>query len=241
MSRATATRAEILKLARLLGSDPDALAYLHDADPADLRALREQVTEVLFDAHSAALGRLAAASRLLPIGLIAPIAQRALGPVLVAQLASMLEPSRAIEVAGKLSPAFLTDVAVHIDPRRASEVIVGIPSDRIVEIALELSERNEYVTIGRFLGRLGPEASVAALEAMDPATVLQATFVAEDDDQLDQVVVQLPERQLAALIDVAAVEGLWDELLEFLGRLSEPRRSQYLELAAARGAAHQSP
>jgi hypothetical protein len=177
----------------------------------------------------------------LPVGLIALIAERALGPVLVAQLAGMLEPSRAIEVATKLPAPFLADVAVHIDPRRAGEVIVGIPADRIVEVARELANRAEYVTIGRFLGRLSTDASVAALEVMDARTVLQATFVAEDDAQLDEVAVLLPEQRLAELLDVAAAESLWDELLEFLGRLSEPRRTRYLELAAARGAAHQSP
>lgn len=231
----------MLKLARLLGRDPDALAYLLDADPGEIRALREQITEELFDAHSQALGRLAAASRLLPVSVIALIAERALGPVLVAQLAALIEPSRAIEVAAKLSSPFVADVAVHIDPRRAGEVIVGIPADQIVEVALELSRRDEYVTIGRFLGRLSNEASVAALEAMDPATVLQATFVAEDDEQLDEVIVLLPEDRLGELLDVAAGAGLWDELLELLERLSEPRRTQYLELAASRGAAQQSP
>lgn len=241
MSRATAARAEVLKLARLLGREPDSLAYLLEADPAELRQLREQITEVLFDAHSQALGGLAAASRLLPITLIALIAERALGPVLVAQLAGMIEPSRAVEVASKLSNSFVTDVAVHLDPRRAADVIVGIPPAEIVSVALELSRRAEYVTIGRFLGRLSTEASVAALEVMEAETVLRATFVAEDDDQLDEVVALMPEGRLGELLDVAASESLWDELLELLGRLSEPRRTQYLELAAARGAAHQSP
>ena len=240
MSQATAARAEVLKLARLLGRDADSLSYLLDVDPSELRKLREQITEVLFDAHSQALGGLAAASRLLPVSLTALIAERALGPVLVALLAGMLEPSRAVDVASKLSTGFLADVAVHIDPRRAGDVIVGIPSAQIVEVARELSRRAEYVTIGRFLGRLSTEASVAALEVMDAETVLQATFVAEDDDQLDQVVVLLPEGRLGELLDVAASAGLWDELLELLGRLSEPRRTRYLELAAARGAAHQS-
>jgi hypothetical protein len=241
MSRATVARSEVLKLARLLGREPDSLAYLLDADPGEIRLLREQITEVLFDAHSHALERLASASRLLPVGLIALIAERALGPVLVAQLAGMLEPARAVEVAAKLPAPFLADVAVHIDPRQASEVIVGIPSAQIVEVARELSRRAEYVTIGRFLGRVGTEASAAALAVMDAATMLHATFVAEDDDQLDHVIALLPEARLVELLDAAAGAGLWDELLELLGRLGEPRRTHYLELAAGRGAAHQSP
>lgn len=240
-SAAPAARAEVLKLARLLGREPDSLAYLLDVEVGELRGLREQVTEVLFDAQSQALGRLAAASRLLPVGLIALIAERALGPVLVAQLAGMLEPSRAIEVAAKFPAGFLTDVAVHIDPRRAREVIAGIPPGQIVAVALELSRRGEYVTIGQFVGRLSTEASLAALEAMTAETVLRATFVAEDEELLNEVVALLPERRLTELLDAGAAAGLWEELLELLGRLPEPRRSEYLALAEARGAAHRSP
>ena len=49
---AAAVRGEVLKLARLLGRDPDSFAYLERLDPDDLRQLREQATEMLFSAHA---------------------------------------------------------------------------------------------------------------------------------------------------------------------------------------------
>ena len=58
--------AEVMKLARLLGRGPGDLAYLGRLTPADLRALRDGVSETLYDAHGSALGRLAAGSGLLP-------------------------------------------------------------------------------------------------------------------------------------------------------------------------------
>ena len=129
MSRAAEllqSHAEVMKLARLLDREPDQLAYLERLSPADLRALRDSVTETLYDAHGGALGRLAAASRLLPSGLTATIGQRAFGPLLSARLAGLLDTDKAVDVATKLPPPFLADVAVELDPRRASDLIASI-------------------------------------------------------------------------------------------------------------------
>jgi hypothetical protein len=129
MSRAAEllqAHAEVMKLARLLGREPDELAYLERLAPDDLRTLRDSVTETLYDAHGSALSRLAAASRLLPASLTATIGQRAFGPLLSARLAGMLDTDRAVDVAGKLPAPFLADVAVELDPRRASDLIGAI-------------------------------------------------------------------------------------------------------------------
>jgi hypothetical protein len=240
MSEANDIQAEVLKLARLLNRDADELHYLQEVPSAALHALREQVTDRLFDADAAALGRLAAASRLLPVSLIALIAERAFGPVLAARIAGMLEPSKAIDVAAKLPTMFLVEAASHIDPRRASELIAGLPAAQIADVTRELASRGEYVTIGRFVGHLGNDATLAALEAMDATTILHASFVAEDKDRLDQLIGRLEEDRLGELLDVAARAGLWKEVLELFSRLEEPVRGRYLELAAARDAAQQS-
>jgi hypothetical protein len=89
-------RAEIIKLARLLGREPEGLEYLEQVPAADLRALREQITDALFSAHGHALGRLAAASKLLPIRVVSAIGERAFGPVLAARIAGLLEPERVV-------------------------------------------------------------------------------------------------------------------------------------------------
>lgn len=146
-------------LARLLRRDPTELEYLLEVPANDLAALRERVTDVLFDAHGQLLGRLAAASKLLPIGVVATIGERAFGPVLAARVAGLLEPSRAVEMAVKLPVAFLADIAVELDPRRASAVIGQIPASQIAAITPALISRGEHVTMGRFVGRLSPGSS----------------------------------------------------------------------------------
>jgi hypothetical protein len=230
---AALVRGEILKLARLLGREPETLAYLERVDPEDLRRLREQVTEMLFSAHAGALGRLAAASKLLPAGVIAAVAERALGPMLTARIAGLLEPERAVDVAGKLPLAFITDVAAELDPRRAGAVVALIPAGQIAEITRELVRRGEAVTIGRFVGHLSPEARLAALAEIDHDLRAQVVFVVEDEPGLHQMFADIAPQERRELIDAAARAGASAELLELIARLPEPLRESYLGLAAA--------
>jgi hypothetical protein len=232
MSRAaerTQAHAEVLKLARMLQRQPDQLAYLEQLPLQTLRELRERITEVLWTAHDGALNRLAAASKLLPSGISATISERAFGPLLSARLAGLLDPERAVDVATKLSSPFLADVAIELDPRRASEVISRIPPHQISEITRELVAREEYVTMGRFVGHLRDEALLAALAAMDDRSLLQTGFVLEEKERLRELVRLLPQPRVAAIIQAAADGGLWIEALDLMGHLSERQRS---ELAA---------
>jgi hypothetical protein len=226
-------KAEVLKLARLLRRDPETLSYLERLDPEDLRRFREQLTEMLFSAHAGALGRLAAASKLLPVGVTASIAERALGPVLTARIAGLLEPPRAVEVASKLSRPFLADVAAEIDPRRAGAVIALIPPHQIAEITHELVRRAEHVTIGSFVGRLTAEARLAALTVIDHVTLLHVAFVVEEEAGLNQMFADVAPEQRPELVEAAARSGLLDELKHLIGRLEYPLRRSYEELAAA--------
>jgi hypothetical protein len=227
--------AEVLKLARLLGHEPGELAYLERLPPADLRALRDGVTETLYDANGSALVRLAAASRLLPAGVTATIGQRAFGPLLSARLAGLLETAKAVDVATKMPPPFLADVAVELDPRRASDLIASIAPALIGQITAELVARREYVTMGRFVGHLGDEAIAASLATMDDEAVLQVAFVLEDRAQLKRLLDKLPKDRWAGVIAAAGREGLWLEALDMLNHLSKRQRKDMVLAALALG------
>ena len=96
---------EILKLARVVGAEPEDLSYLQDVAPQDLRDLREQVTVAMFEADRQLLQRVAAATKLIPAKLAAVIGERAFGPLLCARLTGLLEPSRAVDInAGERDP-----------------------------------------------------------------------------------------------------------------------------------------
>lgn len=223
MSDALRSKAEVMKLARLVHREPEQLAYLERLPPEDVRRLREQVTDMLFEAHDGTLQRLAASSKLLPVGLVAKLGEHTFGPMLSARISGMLDPDRAVDVAGKLPPKFLADVAVDLDPRHASDVIAGIPAEQIAKVTRELTRRGEYVTMGRFVGHLSHDALQASVAALDDATLLRTAFVLEERDRLDALAELVGEDRIAGLVEVAEREDLWPEALDLLMHLDRER------------------
>jgi hypothetical protein len=220
MSRALDTRAETLKLARLLAIDPERIAFVAKLDPAVARELREQVTDVLFDSSDPGLQRAARGGRALPAQVTALIAQRAFGPLLCARIAGAMDPERAVEIAKRLPAPFLAEVAIELDPRRASDVIARVPTRTIAEVAHELVARGEHVTMGRFAGHLPTESLAAAIEVIDDRSLLRIGLVTEGKERLDEIIGLLSDERLRGLIATADAEGMWPEALELFSHAS---------------------
>jgi hypothetical protein len=234
MSEALERRAEVAKLTRLLGRSDGDFEYLGSVPAADLRVLREQVTESLFSAGAGPLGRLAAASKLLPVGVVATIAERIFGPVLSARVATLLDPDRAVQMAAKLPTPFVAEIATELDPRRAHEVIAKIPPAQIAAVTKELVKHGEYVTMGRFVGHLDREAVRAAVGEMDDVALLQVAFVLENKASFRDLVELLSTERLERVIDTAAEQDLWPEALDLLTNLTDHQRRRVIEIAASR-------
>ncbi len=199
MADEPAVHAEILKLARLLQRKPEELAYLEQVPLKDLESLRDQVIEALFTDHEAVLRRLAAASRLLPVALVASLSENTFGPILSARIAGLMDPERADEVGQRLSVQFVADIAIELDPRRLRDVIARIPPDRIRAVTRVLARRQEYVTMGRFVGHLKDDALAAAINELNDDELVETFLVMEDPPELDR---------LARLTDADRVERL---------------------------------
>jgi hypothetical protein len=224
---------EILKLARLVGSRPEDLAYLEPLAPQDIRDLREQVTGALFDADRHMLGRVAAASKLLPSKLTAAIGESVFGPLLCARLTGLLEPHRAVDIAARLPASFLADVAEHLDPRRASRVLGELPPAQVADTAQELVRREQYITMGSVVGHLSKAATRAALAVVDDEALLRTAYVVDSKGSLGSLVALLPEERLEDIIATASEAGLWTEALDVMGHVSEGQRGGLAEIAAA--------
>jgi hypothetical protein len=231
MTQALDAQVEIVKLARLLGTDPEELGYLRGAQPDDIRRFRDQVTDVLFDGDRARLGGFAAGSRVIPAAFAATVAERALGPVLCARLTALVEPEKAVEIAKRLPAPFLAEVAVEMDPRRAKDVIAHIPADLIEAVARELGRRGEAVTMGRFVGFLKDPAIRAAMRGIDDSTLLQTAFVMERKERLDHIISLLPSKRLRSIVVCANEREMWPETLDLLTSVSAKRRATLIELA----------
>jgi hypothetical protein len=222
-------RAERLRLAHLLGRD---LPPLEGVPAEALAELREQVTDLLFEADRPRLAGTAAAGARLPAPLVATLAQRAFGPRLAARIVGLLDPERAIDLAGRLPVDFLADVAQEMDPRRASAVVGGLPADLVVEVCEVLAERGDAIAMGRFVAHLDDATLDRCMEVLDAALLLRTAFTMEDKHRIDGIAAGLDDGRARAVMAVARAEGMWPEALDLLSHLGEEQRRRVAGFAA---------
>ena len=233
------TRAELVKLSRVLGTSEAAVAFLAKRNHLELRELEDRISAALFDEHRGALQRLADASRLLPASLVAKMSELVFGPVLSARVAGLMPPDRAIEVASKLKTKFLADVTMQLDPRSASELLARMPTKIIVDVATLLLQRNEYVTMGRFVDDLPDTAIRAVLERLhddDAAFVRIASYV-ERRERCIELFEMVPPARLQRIVAVVAdgTEDLQAAGFAMMSQLSARQQGRVGDCAIALG------
>lgn len=207
-------RAEQLKLARTLGVDPKELAFLAGGDPADLKLLRERITDHLFARDARHFEGIAKLASRLPIGLAAQAAQHALGARLAAHAAALLDPKLAGEFVKRLPAPFLADIAVAADATKLAHHLGSLPTEKIGAIASELAERKEWVVMGAFVSYLSDAALDAALTALDAEARLRTGFVMEDKSRVSAVASRMTDAQLKDYLATAVRRNLLPEALD---------------------------
>lgn len=218
--------AEIRKLAHGLGVAPERLAALAHVAPADLKALRRQLAEALFEADRAHFGKVAALSKAVPVALAAKIAETVLPPLIGARTAELLEPHKAAELVGRISDGYLADVAAAMDPARAAHVVAQIPAERVARVGRELARRGEWVVIGGFVAEVSSSALAATVAEFDGEQLLRIGFVLEDPARLDEITALVTDAQLDAVLAAAAGHGLWTELDDLVSHLGDERAAR---------------
>ncbi|HWU69440.1 MAG TPA: hypothetical protein VN046_11205, partial [Stenotrophobium sp.] len=234
MSR-LAVRAEIIKLERLYGAGENSLSFLQALPAEEIRRLREAAQEKLFGDDTTLFQRLAAASVLLPLALIAMMAEKIFGPTLGARVAGEMNWKRAVDLSGRLPIGFLADISLQLDPRRAREIIRNLPPARIRDVAVELLRRHEFVTMGRFVDYLTEDAIRKALDAFTrPADLLHAGFFIENKSQLGKLIRMLSDERLRAVIIAAQnpQENLWAEAVALMEHVDDALKRKLGDLAA---------
>lgn len=215
------TDVEVRKLARALGTDAERFGFLAELPAEDVREFREQAAAALFDAHTPTLRRMAAASRLLPVPVLAVMAQKAFGPLLAARMAGLVEPGRGVEIAARLPTPFLADVAAELDPRRAHRIVSGVPSATAVEVTVELERRRDWITLARFVEHVPDRTAEAGVERIADASLLRVAVMLDDKTRADALVARLPRHRKAGIVSAADEHGLWPELFAVLSRLGD--------------------
>jgi hypothetical protein len=208
-----AARSEILKLEDTLGAEPGALGFLQDVPAEQLRSLRVGVYELLFREDRELFRRLASIALRLPPWAAAAAATRLIGPALTARvLAELPGRYRLDEVAARLSVEFLADTGAHLDPRRTRDLLAQLPASQIVDVALELTRRKDFITMSRFVDFLSDETLKAVVDALeDEGDLLRVSFFMGSKTRLDHLFGLLEPERLERLMVRVAEER--DELL----------------------------
>lgn len=228
-----ATRAEIRKLARLLGVKPDRLSFLEREGAGPIRRVREAQVELLFRQEHRLFERLARWFGWLPSWTLAFFA-RLLGPVLVARVAGELKARHAVEVCARLPAPFLAEAAMNLDPRRARDLVRRLPTPLVVDAAKELARRGDRMTVGRFVDFVSDDALGQVVAILDDETLLGAAFYLESRTHLDHVIRLLPEERLGRILALAGDSPMHaTSVLSILTEGSHSMRRRMGDLLAA--------
>ena len=73
-------------------------------------------------------------------------------------------------------------------------MIPRIAPARIAAVTRELLRREEYVTMGRFVGHLHDDAVRATFDVLDDVALLRVAFVLEQKESLEHLISLLPPR-----------------------------------------------
>lgn len=221
--------AEIQKLAHTLGVPPADLDALAGVPAADLRTLRAQIGEYLFQVDKHHFTKVATLSKAVPIAVAAKLTEHVLPPLLAARTAELLDPERAVDLVARISDGYLADVSAAMDPGRSPRVIAKIPADRVSKVAMELARREEWVVMGGFVAHVSPDALAAAVRSLNGEQLLRIGFVLDDLSRLDQISAMLTDAQLDQLLAAASVCELWRELEDLLANIADERVARLAE------------
>lgn len=216
------TRAQLVMLAETMDVPPQRLSHLERLGAAQLRALRERVSDVLFDSHAQTFARVSRLAPLVPNALVAKLAQTLVPPLVAGRAAGalgMAHPDRAAGVLSHLSARYMADCAPYLDPRAIGVLAPVVPVSLLVGAANELMRRGGYVTAARFLQYAGPEL-VRDFERgiQDDTGLLMTAALADSTDQLAEIIELLPRPRVHDIVRAAGTGT--DELLAGLSLLS---------------------
>jgi len=235
------SRVELAKLRHELSHDGDdtTLDFLAALAPNEVRLLRERAAAARFTRHEGRFARLAGLTRLLPVALCARAAEAALGPLVSARTASVMEPEDAVRLASRISPDFLATLTTYLDPARSAAIVRELPEPLLVAVGRRMLARGEHLALGRFVGVVPTDANLAVVHDAPGLALLEIALYAEEPDALDAVVGALPDDALRRILVDAVDEGRADDAVLLLGNVGLDARARVFELLPELAEGHQ--
>jgi hypothetical protein len=197
------SRIEVAKLARELGAEQAELAYLAASGPEEIRELRRLTREALAGRHEARVRVLATVSAHMPVGVVAKIAEHAMGAALSARVAGVMEPEAAARLAGHLSPDFLTELAAELDPGRVGPIVAQLPDEVVLDVGRRLLHSGELITLARLFGLVDADLALQVATEASGSELLQVVLYSDDDAAVGGLLARLPEATLTGLVGAA--------------------------------------
>ncbi|MFE3999669.1 hypothetical protein ACFX43_12845 [Nocardioides sp. YIM B13467] len=219
---------EITKLAHEMHVDEAELAEFATTSPDDLRDLRGIVSHAMFSRHESRVKGLAAVSKKLPAAVTAKITEIAMGPMLSARVAAVMDPADAAKLAGHLKPDFLAELSVHLDPSRVEGIIAKLDSALVVEVGRRLLAEGHLLTLARFTGVVRPETSLEVVDGASGAEILQLALFIDEPSVVDPILAGLPDETVAEIAAATAEHGEAADAL--LAALHEDSRARIASL-----------
>lgn len=196
---------ELDKLAAHLGVSAGDVSFLATSGHERIADLRRRYVDAAFARHEHRLRLLASLSRALPAVVTARIAEQALGPMLSARVAALLDPREAGVLAANLDPAFLARVASHADPGRIGSLIAGLPSALLIDVGHRLLAVDDCLTLGRLVAVVDQSDATQVARSATGAQLLRTATLADDQTCLERVLEHLADDRLDDVL--AAVEA----------------------------------
>lgn len=228
-------KAERIKLARLLNIESEQLAFVDQLGVEHCRALRQSMSDALFDAGKSRLMRTANAGKLLPIPILAKIGEKVFGPLLCARVAGLFSVDRAVAISERMPDEFQADISMQMDPRSARDLIANMPLNTIVTVAKILARRREYITAARFVDFLPNDVVAATINVLAAKDLLQIGFYIESTERLQEIIELLDDQQIEGLVSAANEDQgqYWAQIFSVMECLQQAQQMRLAEASLA--------
>ncbi|MBJ8346136.1 hypothetical protein [Antrihabitans sp. YC2-6] len=226
------TKAELIKLARVLGEDIEALAFLEPIGWQELREFRHMVADQFFLASESRLKNLAAAAKMVPNAVIIKLAPMYFEPRMAAGVASLVDEEKALKLVPKLPPDLMAATVPYIDPRRVGPLVAKVPVEVARKLAPILLGAKEYVSLGQLIDYVTADQLQGLLPYIDDVSLLKIAEVAENKAQFDVIMPLIDDARIARILQTAKEADLLDIAIELLNEVNLDLRGRLANIAA---------